>query len=178
MLRHAARVDDAVDANVMLGHAFQYDPRVHRGAFDGGKELILRSVQQVPTECDTAKLGIDQHRAVSVVPAKPQQAGLSGAIIFQALGQFLHVGRSTARNGIEDVAGGGKPCFNTGKGRMHAARNNAADSRDQRGLARHGDDAGGSADDVDHVAFANTRADSVPVRVERADWDGNARLQA
>ena len=42
----------------------------------------------------------------------------------------------------------------------------------------HGDDAGGGADDVDDVAFAAAGADGVPVRVERADGDGDAGAQA
>ena len=74
VLRNAAGVDDAIDGHAVLGHALEDDARVERRAFDGGEELVLRGVQQVPAEGDAAQLGIHQHRAVAVVPAQPQQA--------------------------------------------------------------------------------------------------------
>jgi hypothetical protein len=61
---------------------------------------------------------------------------------------------------------------------MNAARNHAADAGDQFGLLADGDDASGCADDVDDVALAATRAERIPVRVECADGDGNARAEA
>ena len=61
---------------------------------------------------------------------------------------------------------------------MDAARDNAADSGDERRLLFHGDDAGGRADDVNHVAFAAACADGVPVGVECADGNGDSGAEA
>ncbi len=61
---------------------------------------------------------------------------------------------------------------------MHAAGDDAADAGNEGGALLHGDDAGGGADDVDDVAFAAARADGVPVRVEGADGDRNAGVEA
>jgi hypothetical protein len=54
VLRDAAGVDDSLDRNAVLGHAFEDDARVKGGAFDGGEELVLRGVEQVPAEGDAA----------------------------------------------------------------------------------------------------------------------------
>ena len=61
---------------------------------------------------------------------------------------------------------------------MNGAFHHAADAGNQVGLFRDRHDAGGGADHVDDVAFAAARADGVPMRVERADGNGNARLEA
>ena len=48
----------------------------------------------------------------------------------------------------------------------------------REGVLFHGDDAGGGADHVDHVAYAAADADGVPVCVERANRDGDSGAQA
>ena len=81
VLRDAAGVDDALDGHAVLGHALEDDAGVEGGAFDGGEELVLRGVDEVPAEGDAAELGVDEHGAVAVVPGEAQQAGLAGAIV-------------------------------------------------------------------------------------------------
>ena len=58
------------------------------------------------------------------------------------------------------------------------AGDDAADAGNQRLLVAEADDAGRGADDVDHVAEADVGADRVPMRVEGADGNRNARGQA
>ena len=74
------------------GHALEDDAGVEGGAFDGGEELVLRGVQQVPAEGDAAELRVDEHGAVAVVPGEAQQAGLAGLIGLEALRQIVDVG--------------------------------------------------------------------------------------
>ncbi len=61
---------------------------------------------------------------------------------------------------------------------MHAARHDAAHSRNQFRLLRHRDDAGGGADHINDVAFAATRAQRIPVRVKSAYGNRNAGAKA
>ncbi len=79
VLRDAAGVDDAVDGDAVFGHAFEDDAGVEGGAFDGGEELVLRGVDEVPAEGDAAEFGVDEDGAVAVVPAQAEEAGLAGA---------------------------------------------------------------------------------------------------
>jgi len=72
----------------MFLETFQDHPRVEGGAFEGGEELVLRRVHQLPPERDPAEFGVHQHRPVPVIPGKPQKAGLSGAVGFQAAGEL------------------------------------------------------------------------------------------
>ncbi len=58
---------------------------------------------------------------------------------------------------------------------MNGAGYDAADARDQVRLFPDGHDAGGGADDVDDVSEADSRADRVPMGIERADRDRDAR---
>ena len=162
----------------MFGHALEDDTGVEGRAFDGGKEFILGSVYKVPTQRDAAQLGIDQHGAVAIVPAQAQEAGLARLVALKALGERGHGGLGAAGDGFKDVAHGGEAGLDAGVSRMHAARDHAADAGNQLRLARHGDDAGGGADDIDHVALADVGADGVPVRVECAHGDGNSGAQA
>ena len=73
----------------------------------------------------------------------------------------------------KDVAGCRESGFDAGVLRMHAARHHAADAGHQLGVLGHGDDAGGGADDVDHIAFAAARAQSRPSahRMRRREWE-------
>ena len=87
-------------------------------------------------------------------------------------------GARARRNGFEDVAGRRQTCFNAGVLRMHAAGHHAANAGDEPRFVCHGDDASGGADDVDDIALATASAQRVPVGIERADGDGNARAQA
>src|SRR6185437_13804817 len=101
-----AAMDDAVEAGAVLGHAIEDEAGVHGGAFDGGEELVLGGVVELPAEGDAAEIRVDQHGAVAVVPAQAQQAGLSGAIVSQPMAERGNVGSRPARDRLEDVAGG------------------------------------------------------------------------
>ena len=85
LLRDAARVDDALHGDAVLRHALEDDAGVKCSALDGGKELVLRRVDEVPAERDAAEFRIYKHGAIAVVPAEAQQAGLSGSIVLQTL---------------------------------------------------------------------------------------------
>ena len=95
-MRDAAGVDDAVDGHAVLGHALEDDAGVEGGAFDGGEELVLRGVDEVPAEGDAAELGIDEDGAVAVVPGEAEQAGLAGAIVVEAFRECGDVGAGAA----------------------------------------------------------------------------------
>ena len=103
---------------------------------------------------------------------------MSGAVGFEALSEIADVGVGAAGDGFEDVAGGGEACLDAGVVRVDAAGDDAADSGDELGFFRHGDDAGGGADYVDDVAFAAACADGVPVGVEGSYGDRDAGLEA
>ena len=135
VLRNAAGVDDALDGDAVLGHALKDDAGVEGGAFDGGEELVLRGVDQVPAEGDAAEFGIHQHGAVAVVPGEAQQAGLAGAVGFEALRQLGDLGAGAAGDGFKDVAGRGEAGLDAGVLRMHAAGDDAADAGDELGLS-------------------------------------------
>ena len=177
-MRDAAGVDDAGDGDAVFGHALEDDAGVEGGAFDGGEELVLRGVEEVPAEGDAAEFGVDEYGAVAVVPTEAKEAGLAGAIGFEALGEVADFDARAARDGFEDVAGGGEAGFDAGEVGMDAARDDAADAGDEFGFFRHGDDAGGGADDVDDIAFAAACADGVPVGVECADGYGDSGFEA
>ena len=84
------------------------------GAFDGGKELVLRGVYEIPAEGDAAEFGIDEDGAVAVVPTEAQEAGLTGFVGFKTLGERRDGGGGTAGDAVEDVANGGEAGFDTG----------------------------------------------------------------
>ena len=115
LLRDAAGVDDAVDGDAVFGHALEDDAGVEGGAFDGGEELVLRGVEEVPAEGDAAEFGVDEDGAVAVVPAEAEEAGLAGAIGFEALGEVGDCDAGAAGDGFEDVAGGGEAGFDAGE---------------------------------------------------------------
>ena len=71
--------------HAVLFHPLQNHARVERRAFDGGEQLVLRRVRQPPAERDAAQFRIHQHGAIAVVPGEPQQSGLAGAVVLQAL---------------------------------------------------------------------------------------------
>ncbi len=60
---------------------------------------------------------------------------------------------------------------------MHRTRDDSAHAGNEPRVVAHGDDAGRSANDVHHVASSRARAHRIPMRVESADRDGNARAQ-
>ena len=79
-MRDAAAVDDALRGRSVFAEAIEDHAGVESSAFDGGEQFVLRGVQQVPSDGHAAEIGIDQDRAVAVVPGHAQQAGLAGAI--------------------------------------------------------------------------------------------------
>jgi len=177
-LRDAAGVDDAVDADAVLGHALENDARMECGAFDGREELVLRGVDEVPAKGDAAEFGVDEDCAVAVVPADAEQAGLAGLVGLEPFRECGDGGVGAAGDGVEDIACSREAGFDAGVAGMDAAGHDTADAGNEFGLAGHGNDAGGGADDVDGIAFADVGADGVPVRVECAYGDGDAGAQA
>ena len=173
-LRDATGVDHATDGNAVLFHALEDDAGVEGSAFDGGEEFVLGRVREVPAEGDAAKFGIDEDRAIAIVPGEAEQTGLAGAIFVKTGGKFGDGFSGAAGNGFKNVTGSGEAGFDAGLGRMNGTRNNAANARDEPGVVAHGDDAGGSADDIDDIARAGAGTDGVPVGIEGADGNGNA----
>ena len=53
-MRNAAAVDDAVDGDAVLLHAFEDDAGMEGGAFDGGEEFVLGGGGETPAEGDAA----------------------------------------------------------------------------------------------------------------------------
>src|SRR5215469_6920069 len=148
------------------------------GALDGGKESILRRVRKIPAEGDTAEFGIYQYGAVAVVPGEAEQPGLSGSKMLKPGGELRDASSSAAADCLENVARGREAGFDAGLRGMHRTWNDAANARDEARIVAHGDNAGGSADDIDHVAGPHASADRVPMRVEGSDGDRDARAQA
>src|SRR5690348_2855176 len=177
-LRDAAGIDDALDFDAVFGHAIEDDARVEGGAFDGGEELVLSRVLQIPAESNAAQVGVDEDGAVAIVPGHAEKARLAGAIIFEAGAEGGDRGAGAAGDGFENIAGGGEARFDAREGGMDAAADDAANSGDELRGARDADDAGGSADDVDDVFFEQARADGVPMSVERTDGNGDAGAEA
>ncbi len=131
---------------------------------------------RLPAERDAAQFRIHQHGAVAVVPGEAQQAGLSGAIVLQAARKLGHRGAGAARDGFEDVAGGRKARFDAG-----VARDGPSPAPRRR---RRESDPACSPIAMMQVEVpttfttspsAHARADGVPVRIERADRNRNAR---
>ena len=151
---------------------------MQRGAFDRRKQLVGRGVVQVPAKGDAAERGVDQDGAVAVVPGEAEQAGLPGLELGSGFGERGDRGSGAGCNGSEDIADRGHARFDADAVRIDRARDDAADAGDERLLVAETDDAGRGADDVDHVAKADVGADGVPVRVERANGNGNACSQA
>jgi hypothetical protein len=58
VLRNASSVDHVIDGNTMLGHTLKNDARMEGRAFNCGKQLILRGMNEVPAERDAPQLGI------------------------------------------------------------------------------------------------------------------------
>ena len=163
LLRDAAAVDDAADRHAVLFHALENDARVEGGAFDGGEELVLRGVRQVPAERDAAEFGIHQHRAVAVVPGQAQQPGLPGAVVVESLATASATdvpARRAIASKMSPVAE--SPASMPAMLRMNRALHDAADARDQLRVLGDGHDAGRRADDVDDVAGAARRRRSRP----------------
>ncbi len=101
------------------------------------------------------RFGIYQHRAVAVVPAQPQQAGLSGAVVVQSLGESAHGTFRRAGDGVEDVAGGRRPAsMPVYCGCIEPCTTPHTPGIKSR-LARDRHDAGGGAHDIHDIALAN-----------------------
>ena len=79
-LRNTAGVDDAANGDAVLGHAIENDASVEGSTFDGGEKFVLCGGLQIPAERDAAQIGIDEDRAIAVVPGHAKQTSLSGAI--------------------------------------------------------------------------------------------------
>ena len=92
--------------DAVLRHALENDARVERRAFDGGEQLVLRRMRQIPAQRDAAQFRIHQHRAVAVVPGQPQQPGLAGAIFVEPRPKAAATrGARAARDRVENIAG-------------------------------------------------------------------------
>src|SRR5450432_761417 len=90
----------------------------------------------------------------------------------------MNVGAAASSNCAKNVSYGGKPRFDSGPGRMHAALHDATYPRHQILRRGNADDASGRANHAHHVILAATYPDGIPVRVERSDWNGDAGAQS
>ena len=61
---------------------------------------------------------------------------------------------------------------------MHAALHHTANARNEVDRRRYADDASRRADHVHYVVSATPGSDGIPMRVERADGNGNAGLES
>src|SRR5205807_8529346 len=153
------------------------DARVQGGAFDGGKQFILRRGLEIPAESNAAKVGIYKHGAITIVPGDTEQAGLPGAIVFQAAAESRHIGPGARSDGLKNIADSGKAGLNAGSLRVHAALNHAAYAGNQTHGRSDSDDARRGSNDVDDVFAAAPGADGIPMRVKRADRNWDTGLQ-
>src|ERR1051325_9977972 len=106
---------------------------------------------QVPANRHASEIGIYQYCAIAVIPSQAQQTSLTGAILVQSLAKFFNRGVRAPGNRAENVARRRESGFDSGEARMHTARNNPANARDQLSFRRVGDDARGRPNDVDYV---------------------------
>ena len=107
LLRDAAGIDDAIDAHAVLGHALENDPGVEGRSFDCGEKLVLRCVDEVPSQRDSAELGIDEDSSIAVVPTQTEQACLACAKGIEPFTQRRNRCTCAPGNAFEDVANGG-----------------------------------------------------------------------
>src|SRR6267142_3155377 len=135
-------------------------------------------MRQVPAESDSAQVWIHEDRAVAVVPAHAQQPRLSRTESFQTFREFYDRRLCAARNRFKNIPRCREPCFQPCLLWMNGAGHDAAKTRDQPHVIAHGNNASGCADDIDYVSRLCSRTDSVPMRVKRAYWNGNAGLKA
>ena len=175
---NAASVDHPPNGYSVFRHAVQNHARVERCALNGGKQLIFRGALQVPSQGHAAQIRIYQHGAITVVPCQTQQSRLSGAIIRQAAAKVLDAGVSASCDGLEYVANGRKPRFDSSALRMHAALDHSANARYKVYRRSDADDAGRSADYVHHVVGAAACADGIPVRIKGTHRDRDACRQS
>ena len=106
-----------------------------------GEKLVLRRVNEIPSEGHTAQVRIHKNRPVSVIPDQPQQPCLTGTIFFQAPGEVAKFFAAPSCDCMENIAYCGKASFDSSEARVHAARNNATKSGYQFHFRRHCDDA-------------------------------------
>ena len=147
------------------------------GAFDGGKQFILRRGLEIPAESNAAKVGIYKHGAITIVPGDTEQAGLPGAIVFQAAAESRHIGPGARSDGLKNIADSGKAGLNAGSLRVHASLDHSAHTGNQAHRRSDSDDARGSANDINDVFAAAASPDGIPMRVERAHRNGDTGLQ-
>src|SRR5262249_45120500 len=111
-------------------------------------------------------------------PSEAEQAGFAGAVVFETTGEVGYGGAGAFGDSVEDVAGGGEAGFDADVLRVDGTRDDAADAGDQRGLVADRHDARGGANHVHHVADFDSCAESVPMRIEGADRDGDTGAEA
>src|SRR3954467_12534448 len=139
--RDAARIDDPIDSDAVLGHPVEDYPGMERRTLDRGEQLVLSRAQQIPTQSDPAQVGIDEHGPVAVVPGEAQQAGLPSLILLQAFAQGFDIATSTPRDGTEHVADRRQTRFDACTVRMHTASHDTAHSGNQLRRSCYADDA-------------------------------------
>src|SRR5258708_11088630 len=128
---------------------------------------------QLQSERDSTQVWIYQNCAVSIVPGKAQQAGLSRAIIFQSVYQRRNIRAGTSSDRVENIADRRKTGFNSRAVRMNASLHNSANARYKFHRACNSNNARGSTDDIDHVVGAAAGANRIPVCIERANGNWN-----
>src|SRR6267378_4328544 len=128
-------------------------------------------MRELPSESRTTQFRVYENGAVAVVPHQAKQAGLSGSIGIEIARQFGQRDPGAPRNGVENVTRRRKPRFDSRVLGVHRAGHHAAYAGHETGVIRNPDDACRSTNDVDQIVEPSTRADGVPMRVERADWN-------
>ena len=84
LLRNPPRINHAINAHTVLRHALKNQPRMERGAFNRGEQLVLRGVHQIPAQRHAAQLRVHQHCPVAVVPCQAQQPRLPSLVAIEA----------------------------------------------------------------------------------------------
>src|SRR5690348_8708686 len=115
----------------MIGHAVENYSGVKGGSFDRGEEFILSGALQVPSQRNSAQIGIHEDSSVTVVPRHAQQASLACAIALEPTRQCAYVRSCAQSDGIKNVSHGGEAGFDSGAERMHAALDDSAHPRNQ-----------------------------------------------
>src|SRR5262249_7355862 len=141
------------------------------------EKLVLRGALEVPADRDATEIRINQHGSIAVVPSHAKEAGLAGAVIFQAIAQRCDISTGARGDCIEDIADRGKAGFDTGAERVDASLHHAANSWDEIRGGRNTDDASRSADNIHHVIGAETCAYGVPMSVKCSYWDGDSGFE-
>ena len=189
LLGDAAAVDYLLDFHAVFLDAVDDRQRAEGGRLDQGAVDLRGGGVQGLADQQAGEQGVDEDRAVAVVPIERDQAAFAGAELF---GRHGEIGDDVAAGRVG--AGGqilGKPVEDVADGRLarfqavHAGDNRAGDDAAEAGdvgkrAIDRGDHhvAGARADDLHQRAGLDARAHGAEMGIERPDRHGNAGRQA